>query len=368
MSLVVAANPMLRTQYAYETEKADFYHAVRSEYKIPLEVARRYAKWAVQMGNALFAPFDLFERPPIRALLATDAKHASYLMIALHHVVTDLAGIEVLREQLSATASSLLCGKSTAPIAAPYADYFAFCALSRTRADDKVALEWWVTKLKGAPGQLKMPRDALPDAQAEAGHLDVLLTEGLTEQMQALCTYGGITVESTLLAVWCSVLLKQSSQTELTIGVLYSMRSLAGKAHAQVVGTYIGTLPVRHSALSDSTKAEAQRMDRAVSEAVQRAHVPLHHIISALELECSSVRLPLFHTMSASQEALVAFFDGIAAPSAKTDLELIFYDTPEELSGRLIFDAQLFTTETASKWGERFTDALEDGINLPSST
>jgi len=236
------------------------------------------------------------------------------------------------------------------------------------RADDKAALEWWTTKLKGVPGQLELPRDSLPDVQAEAGHLDVILSEGLSVEMQALCSYGGITVESTLLAVWCGVLLKQSAQTELAIGVLHSMRSLAGKAHAHIVGTYVGTLPVRHSAPSDSMRTEAQRMDRAVSEAVQRAHVPLHHIISASELECSSVRLPLFHTMSADLEALEAFFDGIAAPSAKADLELIFYDTPEELSGRLFFDAQLFTLETASKWGECYTDALEDAIHSPNAT
>jgi hypothetical protein len=190
------------------------------------------------------APFDPADGPLVRAALVEFADDDHFLVLALHHIVTDGWSWSVIAEDFCAlwAAETGAAAAPVDPLAVQYADYAAWEA-RRTVPD--AALDHWSEQLRDLP---PLPRLAgagqrPPTLSLPAGTLDVPWPERFAERLSAFCARHATTAFSVLLAGYAALLGRLTQQEDLIVAA-----PLANRTDVDVeplVGCFINTLPLR---------------------------------------------------------------------------------------------------------------------------
>src|SRR5204863_1377354 len=157
--------------------------------------------------------FDL-ERGPLfkaRLLRLGDSEH--WLLLTLHHIVTDGWSAGVMRRELSALYEAF-CEKSAPPLPelpVQYADYAVWQRESLQGKALEAQLAYWKQALAGLP-VLELPTDRPRPAVASyrGGRVVFELTEALTRGLKELRRREGTTLFMTLLAAFQVLLYRYS--------------------------------------------------------------------------------------------------------------------------------------------------------------
>jgi len=213
-----------------------------------------------------------------------------------------------------------------------------------------------------------------PAAQSFQGsHQSLLLSKGLSEELQALSQREGLTLFMTLLAAFKTLLYRYTDQEDLVVGL-----PIAGRTRAEIenlIGFFANMLVLRTDLSGNPTFRELLGRVREVAlGAYAHQDVPFEKLVEELQPGRSLSHNPLFQVVFGLQNAPTppAEFSGLALnplqvdhSTSKFDLVLHMVEGAEGLQGRLEYKTDLFDAATINRMIGHFQVLLEGIVADP---
>ncbi|HEX2641729.1 MAG TPA: condensation domain-containing protein, partial [Thermoanaerobaculia bacterium] len=327
--------------------------------------------------------FDIENGPHFRATLlrlaADGSEHA--LLFTLHHIVSDGWSMGVLVEEVRTLYATYAAGQPS-PLPRIEVQYPDFADWQRGWLTGEVLdrqVAYWKEHLAGIPAALDLPADhPRPPLQSfRGGHLGIRYSRELLDDLQHVCEREGNTLFMTLLAAFGALLARYTGQDDIPVGSPIANRNryeLEG-----LIGFFVNTLVLRVELGGDPTfRAIQGRVRETTLGAYAHQDLPFEKLVEELRPERDLSRTPLFQVMfilqnTASRTPGVA--GGEAAelslaplefsdPTAKFDLTISAYETPDGLQVGLEYASDLFDEATVRRmlghFGVLLTGAAAD--------
>ncbi len=389
---IVEAQPALRTTFAAQHgEPVQIVHA-RAEAALSAEEATGWsdAELRARMEAARAAPYDLEHGPLLRLHVFTIAPDKHVILLAAHHIVTDLWSLAIIVADLARLYAD--------PAAAPTAPALAYTAFVRQQSamlagpEGDAHRRYWHARLAGAPAALDLPTDRRrPAVQTFRGasrtfRLDPPLSAGVRRLAEA----HGATPYMALLAAFQALLARTSGQDDLVVGTPTAGRSRADLA--ATVGYFVNPLPLR-ATLADgmSFAALLAQTRQAVADALAHQDFPLVQLVAELAPRRDPARPPLFQVMVVYQRAQLLAEQGLSALAlgqaetrltlgglpleplpleervAPFDLTLMMAEDAGNLAGTITYNADLFDPATIDRLAAHFATLLAGAVADPEA-
>jgi hypothetical protein len=164
-------------------------------------------------------PFDLTSEPPFLAkVVEVDGEH--YLGLALDHLAADERAADILEVELAEAYARESCGEPHPPVRV--AAFIEYLKLEPTRRASEVRnLEWWVSRLAGAP---LAPVDGDHLGWVPGQTRDWELSGHALRELEASCRALRCSVFSALLAAQAELLCRAAQKNDVVINVPVSNR------------------------------------------------------------------------------------------------------------------------------------------------
>jgi amino acid adenylation domain-containing protein len=320
-------------------------------------------------------PFDISSRKPlIRVYIINDNKSNSYLLISMHHIISDGWGSSILLNELSEAYSAFYnkMTPKTMPLKFSIADYINYQHNQLSENMLNKGLTYWKSKLKGVNTRLKLPHYNGKNPHENTRNIS-LLSKTTTKNIKRACQMFGITPFMFLLSCFHILLKKYTTQCSAVVGVPFSNRDIPGAEH--LVGCLINTLPIRldfHN--NDTFVSVLERLKVTLDEAYEHQNIPIEQIIKTVSKGRISGRTPLFQTIFSMQNFLkqdVAFSDSITTrlfkyeTTPQIDLSMIIHETPNGFKFEVEYNKDIFCHEIISFFLDSYQKIIIDAIDNP---
>jgi amino acid adenylation domain-containing protein len=316
-------------------------------------------------------PFDLARGPLIRARLLRLQAAEHWMILTLHHIVTDGWSSAVLARELS-TLYGAFCRCEPSPLPAlpiQYADYALWQREWLRGAVLEQQLAYWRRALHELP-TLELPTDRPRPATGSyrGGRVQFEIPEPLTSSLKKLSRRQGVTPFMTLLAAYQVLLFRYSGQEDLAVGV-----PIAGRNRQELeglIGCFVNTLVLRGDLSGEPTFTTylAQVRNRAL-DAYAHQDVPFEKLVEDLAPKRDLSRNPLFQTSLVLHNTPVSRWqlpglaveriEGIRGSTAKFDLAMSLTETDGTLVGSLEYATDLFDAPTIEDMAGHWRALLE---------
>ncbi|MDX6271914.1 MAG: hypothetical protein QOD28_3137, partial [Acidobacteriota bacterium] len=322
-------------------------------------------------------PFNLSEGALLRATLVRLAADEHWLILTMHHIVTDGWSMGILLGELLALYEAFAAGQpSPLPeLAVQYAD-FAEWQQDWLRGEAlESELSYWREQLAAVPPALVLPTDRpRPATQSFAGATHRFqLPELLWRELVALSRREGATLFMTLLAAFDTLLWRYSGQDDLLVGTPVANRTRAEVEN--LIGFFVNTLVLRARLDAGLSFRHLVRQVREVClGAYAHQDVPFEKLVEELQPERSLSHHPLFQVMFTADHAPPPQADsgGLTLnlvrtndENAKFDLTLSLTESEQGLSGAIEYNTDLFDAATIARMSGHFRRLLESIVTNP---
>ncbi|MFE7513654.1 amino acid adenylation domain-containing protein [Streptomyces sp. NPDC057540] len=382
LTRLTARHEVLRTRFALDGEQpVQLVEPVRdvvlARVTLPDASEESFTAACAPFANA---PFDLGERPPLRAVLVSAGEDEHALGVVVHHIVSDGWSFGVLWRELVALYREET-GEGPAALPDLKLRFGDFARAERSRLDGGAAEEafrYWSERLAGV-GTLRMPLDHPRPAEPAhpAGFADLPLGPGLVAGIDALAREQRSTPFMVLLAAYQCVLARWSGSHDFAVGT-----PLAGRnetAHEGLLGYFSRTGVIRADLTGEpGFRTVLRRVRSATMAALTHQDVPVERLAAALELPAQPGAGPLYQAVFVhqSQYQLAGGDEPAALPAgvrtagmdsgfdrAKTDLLLDSWRTPDGgMTLSFCFDRELFERATVEGLARRVRDLLARAV------
>jgi len=321
-------------------------------------------------------PFHLAQGPLVRALLVRLAEDEHRLFMTLHPIIFDRASLtQVFLPELRELYEARVQGRADelGEVELQYADY-ATSQREKWQEELGAHLQFWKEYLAAAPTVLELPGDRRRSAwQSYRGGVQAFsLGAGLTAGLRELGRQEQVTLDTTLTAAFETLLYRYTGQEDLLVGLTVSGRTRA-QLH-RTVGCFANTLVLRADLAGEPSVRELLRRTQAAGQATRsHGNVPFDAIVKEVQPERRLSYQPLV-------QALLAFEAQPPEPSAgweltpidisthtsKFDLCLEVNERAEGLTGRFIYNSDLFEPKTIRRMIGHWRMVLEGMVAGPS--
>ncbi|MCX5394957.1 amino acid adenylation domain-containing protein [Streptomyces sp. NBC_00094] len=382
LTRLTARHRVLRTRFALDGEQpVQLVEPVR-DVELTLVPIPDAAEESFTAACAPFVntPFDLGERPPLRAVLVSAGEHEHALSVVVHHIVSDGWSFTVLWRELLALYREEI-GEGPAELPELKLQFGDFAVAERARLDGGAAEEafrYWSGGLAGV-GALRMPLDHPRPAEPAhpAGFADLALGSDLVAGLDALAREQRCTPFMVLLAAYQCVLARWSGSYDFAVGT-----PLAGRnetAHEALLGYFSRTGVIRADLTGDPDfRTVLRRVRSATMAALTHQDVPVERVAAALGLPVLPGVGPLYQAVFVhqSQYQLAGADERTELPAgvrtasmdsgfdrSKTDLLLDSWRTPDGgMTLSFCFDRELFERATVEALARRVRDLLARAV------
>jgi amino acid adenylation domain-containing protein len=353
LSEVVRRHAALRTTFA--AEEGGAVQRIHPAAPVPLpeidlsglagdEEARRLAR------AEAWAPFDLAAGPLLRCALLRLARDERWLLLTMHHIVSDGWSLGILLRELSALYEAFRAGQAS-PLSELPIRYVDFARWQRGWLRGETLerqIAWWRAQLADdTPLALPLdrPRPALPSFRGASRA--AALPPALYAALAALGREQGATPFMVLLAAFQALLHRWTGQTSIAVGTPVANRNR--REIEGLIGFFVNMLVVRTDASGEPGFLELLgRVRRAALGAYAHQDVPFEKLVEELRPRRDGSRNPLFQ---------VVFHLGRSEDEIPPGIEL----EPLDLESRLAkFDLKLGMDESRA--------VLEYGTDLFDAT
>ncbi len=323
-------------------------------------------------------PFDLAHGPLLRHLLIRLGEQDHILLVTMHHIVSDGWSIGVFWQELTQLYASFSASyKSHLPeLPLQFGDVAASQRENIKGEAFKQQLDYWKTKLAGAPALLELPADR-PRAAVQSfrgAQLFTLLPEDLSQDLRALSQREGVTLFMTLLTAFKALLARYTGADDLVVG-----SPIAGRTRSEtenLIGFFVNTLVLRTDLSGDPTFREAlQRVRETALAAYDHQDLSFDRLVAELQPERSLSYNPLFQTAFALQSELSGDrkLSGLkltplklGSVTAKFDLFVSLSDTPDGLRVTAEYSTDLFDPSTMQRFLGHYQNLLTGIVSNPA--
>ncbi|MEU8512747.1 amino acid adenylation domain-containing protein [Kitasatospora sp. NPDC048722] len=349
---------------------------------------------AERVGLACRHDFDLTSELPVRAWLFATGAEEHVLALVIHHIAADGWSVGLVDRDLGTAYAARRAG--TAPEwpvpATEYADHAVRQRRSLGAEDDPDSLisqqlDYWREELRGAPPELRLPRDrprpksagSSPAGSSRAGTVHFEIDADTHRALAGLAREHRVTLFTVLQAGFAALLSRLGAGTDLPIGSPVDGRT--DEDLQEVVGFFVNTLVFRLDCSGDPTFGELlKRVRRTALAAIAHQDVPFDRVVEAVNPARTAAGNPLFQVSFALEAGgdgglvlpgLEVADEPFEAGSAKFDLSLGVTEHrgadggPAGLSGVLEYAEDLFDRATAQAVAHRWQLLLAGALAGP---
>ncbi len=380
---IVQRHEVLRTTFV----ATDGYPAqvIAPSLQIPLPVvdlrglpqAEQERTMALLATQEVEQPFDLSRGPLLRTTLVRLREVEHIFLLTIHHIVADGWSISVFNQELAALYEAFTRGQLS-PLPSLPIQYADFALWQRQRLQGAVLqeqLQYWRQQLQGAPTLLPLPTDRpRPAIQTFAGAAhSIILTANLTNSLKALSQAGGVTLFTTLLAAFQTLLSRWTQQDDISVGTY-----IAGRTDFEterLIGFFINDLVLRTDLSGDpSFRTLLQRAGQVTHGAFAHQDVPFEHLIQELQPERNPSHTPFFQVMLIYQNmprhdltfsGLTMHIMGLDVTRANFDLSLWVVEEAAKLYLSFEYNTDLFEATTIQHMANHLQNLLAAIVRNP---
>lgn len=331
---------------------------------------------AIALASASEA-FDLETGPLTRVGLIRLTDNEYWLVLTMHHIITDKWSMGLLREDLAKLYEGLLAGKAVelTPLPLSYADYAYW---ERQQLVDPTHLAYWKKQLAGELPILKLPTDHTRMGKPSfAGAFSVqAFSTQLSAQLSQLCQQNNTTLFVLLLTAYKVLLYKYTGQKDIIVGTPFSNRDQL--ALQQLIGFFNDTLVLR-SDLSKTPSFEQllQEVRSMVLTAFTHKKTPFEVLVRELSPERATSANPLFQVMFLFHKVppkpslgpeLALEHQPFDLGVSKFDLTLYISEEEGQLSAIFEYATDLFEASTIERMQEHLRVLLEAIVENPGQS
>lgn len=337
---------------------------------------REESAQAIALASASEA-FDLETGPLTRVCLIQLTDKEYWLVLTMHHIITDKWSMGLLREDLAQLYEGLLAGNvvELTPLPLSYADYAYW---ERQQEVDPAHLSYWKKQLAGELPILKLPTDHTRTGKPSyAGAFSVqAFSSQLSTQLSQLCQQNNTTLFVLLLTAYKVLLYKYSGQKDIIVGTPFSNRDQL--ALQQLIGFFNDTLVLR-SDLSKTPSFEQllQEVRSMVLTAFTHKKTPFEVLVRELSPERAASTNPLFQVMFLFHKVppkpslgpeLALEHQPFDLGVSKFDLTLYISEEEGQLSAIFEYATDLFEAATIERMQEHLRVLLEAIVENPQQS
>ncbi|HVG20491.1 MAG TPA: amino acid adenylation domain-containing protein, partial [Blastocatellia bacterium] len=321
--------------------------------------------------------FDLEAGPLFGANLLRLGDENHWLLVTMHHIVSDGWSMGVFVRELAALYEAFSEGKPSPLEELPiqYAD-FAVWQREWLQGDELVRqLDYWKQQLADSPPALELPTDRpRPPFQTFSGtHESLHVSNDLTEALKGLSRREGVTLFMTLLAAFDVLLYRYSGQEDILVGAPIANRNR--QEVEGLIGFFVNTLVMRTDLSGGPSFLELLGRVREVTlGAYAHQDLPFEKLVEELHPVRDLSRTPLFQVMFDLQNAPAEplKLEGLSVTplpvegrTAKFDLTLTLAESEGGLVGSLEYNTDLFGAATVKRMLEHFQVLLAGAVASP---
>ena len=321
--------------------------------------------------------FDLSRDYPLRAMLVRIEDDDNWLLLTMHHIVSDGWSMGILTRELSNIYEALATNQDISLSELPV-QYTDFAEWQREWLQGEVLEEqlgYWLKRLAGAPAMLKLPTDhARPVRQSFNGASRSLkLSQQLSDSLVQFSQREGVTLFMTTLAAFETLLFRYTGQEDIVVGT-----PIAGRNRVEIeslIGFFVNTLALRTDlSANPSFRQLLQRVKEVALGAYAHQDLPFEKLVEELNPERDVSHSPIFQVMFGMQNTPreMARLNGLTiarvplpSVTAKFDLTLFLSETATGLNCWLEYNTDLFEETTISRMLSHFEHLLEQIVTNP---
>ncbi|NCS11031.1 MAG: amino acid adenylation domain-containing protein [Microcystis aeruginosa G13-09] len=323
-------------------------------------------------------PFDLANDYLIRATLLKLSDTEHFLLICLHHIVSDGWSMGVFIQELTTFYNAYTKGLEPLLPELPiqYAD---FAIWQREYLQGEIRqnqLNYWQKQLAAAPALLHLPTDRPrpPEQRFEGDQINGILSPELSQDLNKLSREKGVTLFMTLLTAFKVLLYRYTGQEDILVGTPIANRTRSELAG--LIGFFVNTLVLRTDLAGNPSFSEAlKQVRKTATDAYDHQDLPFEMLVEALQPERNMSYTPLFQVMFGLDNEVLNEMDleGIKATpqplefkKAKFDISLFIQVKEAGLTAHWEYNTDLFNSETIERMNGHFLALLEGIIANPS--
>jgi amino acid adenylation domain-containing protein/non-ribosomal peptide synthase protein (TIGR01720 family) len=337
-------------------------------------------EWQVQQlaDDEAHQPFDLETGPLLRACLVKTAEQEHYLVLTLHHIVTEGWAMDIFARELSALYEAYVDERESplAPLPVQYLDYSVWQRQWLESGERQRQLDYWTTQLGREHPLLELPADRpRPPVQSHQGELYRFdLSDDLAARVRAFNAQHGLTLFMTMTAALATLLYRYSGQTDLRIGAPVANR--IRPESEGLIGAFLNTQVLRCQLDGQMSVGELfEQVRHTVIEGQSHQDLPFDHLVEALQPPRSAAYNPLFQVMcnvqrwefqqSRTLAGMTVEYLANDARATKFDLNLEVTDLDHRLGCCLTYSTDLFDEPRIARMAGHWRNLLEALIADP---
>ncbi|MHC8306664.1 non-ribosomal peptide synthetase [Pseudomonas sp. PB3P13] len=317
-------------------------------------------------------PFNLETGPLLRVSLVKTAEHEHYLVLTLHHIVTEGWAMDIFARELSALYEAFVDDRESPllPLPVQYLDYSVWQRQWLESGERQRQLDYWTAQLGREHPLLELPADRpRPAVQSHRGELLRFdLSDDLAARVRAFNAQNGLTLFMTMTATLAVLLYRYSGQTDLRIGAPVANR--IRPESEGLIGAFLNTQVLRCQLDGQMSVAELfEQVRHTVIEGQSHQDLPFDHLVEALQPPRSTAYNPLFQVMcnvqrwefqqSRTLAGMTVEYLANDARATKFDLNLEVTDLDHRLGCCLTYSTDLFDESRIARMAGHWRNLLE---------
>ncbi|MGO0704670.1 non-ribosomal peptide synthetase [Pseudomonas paracarnis] len=317
-------------------------------------------------------PFNLETGPLLRACLVKAGEQEHYLVLTLHHIVTEGWAMDIFARELSALYEAFIdeCDSPLPTLPVQYLDYSVWQRQWMEAGERQRQLDYWTAQLGNEHPLLELPGDRpRPPVQSHRGELYRFdLSDELAARVQAFNAQHGLTLFMTMTATLAVLLYRYSGQTDLRIGAPVANR--IRPESEGLIGAFLNTQVLRCQLTGQMRVSELfEQVRHTVIEGQSHQDLPFDHLVEALQPPRSAAYNPLFQVMCNVQRwefqqsrqlaGMTVEYLANDARATKFDLNLEVTDLDHRLGCCLTYSTDLFDEPRIARMAEHWRNLLE---------
>jgi amino acid adenylation domain-containing protein len=344
--------------------------------------SEREARAKEEADQLISAPFDLTQGPLLRVVLIRLAQDEHILVMAMHHIISDGASMQVLLDELAVGYLAHAQGQLPQfdPLPIRYADYADWQRSWLEAGEKDRQLAYWRDYLGTEHPILELPADhpRRPVANYQAARHSFDLPPDVLSSLRSLVQRPdsrSATLFMALMAGFQALLYRLTGQKDIRVGVPIANRNRIETRG--IVGFFVNTQVLRGKV--DGRMALSTLLAQVREAAIDaQAHqdLPFEQLVEALQPERSLSRTPLFqvtlnHLISDRRK-----FDQIKGlkiadyplgeQAAQFELTLETIESPDgNVRASFIYASELFDTRTIERLGRHYVTLLRTMAGQP---
>lgn len=313
-----------------------------------------------------------------KAVAVTTRQKEVWLILKLHHIISDATTLQILWNDLKVLYNSGLGGSETpAVIEIEYIDYARWLREQFGEDNTRAQEAYWLQQFAGELPKLGLPVDSIePPALTFRGAIEKRrLSQSLIKRLQSFSLETRVIPFSTMLSAYYLLLHHYCHQDDIIIGTVFSGRHYSAKIK-HLAGFFSNTVALRVILDGAPTVEEfIKYVHSLVTGAYEMQDYPFERLVKKISPGREHERNPLFRAMfnMVTSYPESRAFEGVFGEESvepeitatQVDFFLDFHMNPEEPELRVEYNADIFSPPTIQRMLRHYVTLASKILDAP---